>query len=100
MITIIPMTPITVTVCIDRWVESDGTGIAPLNWVEDKPRKSQTLRPFKNREGTATRKVKTVSEGAPPAHLKIQTVLKGWATRPSRKRRYFRNLETRSVGVC
>jgi hypothetical protein len=28
---------------------------------------SQTLRPFENREGVATRKIKTISKGAPPA---------------------------------
>ena len=33
--------------------------------------KSQTLRPFENRKGAATRKVKTASKGGPPAHVEI-----------------------------
>ena len=30
---------------------------------------NQTLRPFETHEGAATRKVKTVSEGAPPSRM-------------------------------
>ena len=38
---------------------------------------NQNLRPFETHEGAATRKVKTVSEGAPPADVELKLRLAG-----------------------